>query len=108
MNPWYNNYLFSIKSNTTLFNTDMVLYFIDKCIRTHNIPDQLIDRNVRIDYGKLKHFITIDKDNARVTNGNFNRLKEIIEKGEIDSPELIESFPVEKMSHTKNFLSLLY
>jgi hypothetical protein len=108
MNPWYNNYLFSIKSNTTLFNTDMVLYFIDKCIRTHNIPDQLIDQNVRIDYGKLKHFITIDKDNARVTNGNFNRLKEIIEKGEIDSPELIESFPVEKMSHTKNFLSLLY
>jgi hypothetical protein len=108
MNPWYNNYLFSKKSKTTLFNSDMVLYFIDKCIRTHNIPDQLIDQNVRIDYGKLRYFITIDSDKGRATNGNFNRLREIIEKGEIDSPELIESFSVEKLADTKNFLSLLF
>ena len=108
MDSWYNNYLFSKGAKRKLFNTDMVLYFIDKYIRNNRIPDQLIDQNVRIDYGKLRHLITIDSDRGRLINGNFSRFREVIEKGEIDSPQLIESFPVEKLSDTKNFLSLLF
>jgi len=108
MNAWYNNYLFSKKSKTTLFNSDMVLYFIDLYKNGFDVPDNLIDRNVRIDYGKLRHLIIIDSEKGKLPNGNFNRLKEIIEKGEIKSKEIVEGFPVEKITHTKNFLSLLF
>lgn len=107
MNTWYNNYIFSKKSTTTLFNSDMILYFLDECIRNHDIPDELIDQNVRIDYGKLRHLIIIDKDKGRVTNGNFTRLQQIIEKGEMVS-DIAKGFPVEKLIDTRNFLSLLF
>jgi hypothetical protein len=80
MNEWYDNYIFSKKSKTTVYNSDMALYFIDKCIRSHDIPDQLIDRNVRIDYGKLRHLMVIDSDRQKLTNGNFSRLKQIDRK----------------------------
>jgi hypothetical protein len=107
MNPWYNNYIFSKKSTTKLFNSDMILYFLDECIRNRDIPDELIDQNVRIDYGKLRHLIIIDKDKGSVTNGNFTRLRQIIEKGEIVS-DIAKGFPVEKLIDTGNFLSLLF
>ncbi|MCP5106357.1 MAG: AAA family ATPase [bacterium] len=108
MGTWYNNYAFAKKAETTVFNSDMVLYFIDKCIRTHDIPDNLIDRNVRIDYGKLRHLIIIDNEKGTLPNGNFSRLKQIIEKDEIETTGISEGFPVEKITHTKNFLSLLF
>lgn len=107
MNAWYNNYIFSKKSTTKLFNSDMILYFLDECTRNQDIPDELIDQNVRIDYGKLRHLIIIDKDKGRFTNGNFTRLQQIIEKGEIVS-DIAKGFPVEKLMDTRNFLSLLF
>jgi hypothetical protein len=85
----------------------MILYFLDECIRNRDIPDELIDQNVRIDYGKLRHLIIIDKDKGRVTNGNFTRLQQIIEKGEIVT-DIARGFPVEKLIDTRNFLSLLF
>ncbi len=103
MNAWYNNYIFSKDSKTTLFNSDMVLYFIDKYIRHSKIPDNLIDRNVRIDYGKLRHLIAIDSDRKTLTNSHFSRLKQIIEESEIES-DLVEGFPVEKLIHAENFI----
>jgi hypothetical protein len=107
MNDWYNHYVFSKKTATKLFNSDMVLYFLDECIRNRDIPDELIDPNVRIDYRKLRHLIIIDSEKGRVTNGNFSRLKQIIETGEIRS-DLVKGFPVDKLNDTKNFLSLLF
>ena len=80
----------------------MVLYFLDECIRNQDIPDDLIDQNVKIDYGKLRHLIVIDSARGRLTNGNFSRLKQIIEKGEIQS-DIAKGFPVKKLIHTKNF-----
>ena len=107
MNAWYNNYIFSKDAKTTLFNSDMVLYFMDKYMGNSKIPDNLIDRNVRIDYGKLRHLIVIDSDRKTLTNGNFSRLKQIIEENRIES-ELVEGFPVDKLTHTGNFISLLF
>jgi hypothetical protein len=107
MTTWYNNYIFSKKSTTKLFNSDMILYFLDECTRNQDIPDELIDQNVRIDYGKLRHLIIIDKDKDKFTNGNFTRLQQIIEKGEIVS-DIAKGFPLEKLIDTRNFLSLLF
>ena len=107
MTEWYGNYLFSQKDNVNLYNPDMVLYFIDKCILGHDIPEELIDQNVRIDYGKLRHLIILDRDESKTTNGNFSKLKQIIEEEEIVS-NLVTGFPVKRLTHTENFISLLF
>ena len=102
MQLWYNNYCFSHKSQQSVFNPDMVFYFMHSCIDSGNMPDELIDQNVRIDYGKLRHLILVDKR----FNGNFSRLKEIMEKGRITS-SVISSFPLEAIIQPENFISLL-
>ncbi|MCP5102844.1 MAG: AAA family ATPase, partial [bacterium] len=81
MTQWYGNYRFSEDDEIRLFNSDMVLYFLDNYMERQNLFEELIDRNVRIDYGKLRHLIIVDRDSAgKATkpevNGNFSRLRE--------------------------------
>jgi hypothetical protein len=106
---WYGNYLFSKYSNLNerLYNPDMVLYFLKEYFKTQSLPDDLIDLNVRIDYDKLRHLIIVDKGKIKTPNGNFSKLKEIIEKGETSSI-LEKGFPLEKLMDSKNFKSLLF
>lgn len=107
MTEWYGNYIFSEDDNEKLFNPDMVLYFLDNYMPYNELPKNLIDKNVRIDYDKLKYLILIDQAKRKTTNGNFERLKEIIEKGEI-STEIKEGFPLEQLPARENFISLLF
>ncbi|HLP48046.1 MAG TPA: AAA family ATPase [Candidatus Kapabacteria bacterium] len=109
MTEWYGNYLFSEygDGDTRMFNSDMVLYFMDNYFIKYNIPLDLIDRNVRIDYKKLKHLIILDRGKTKVTNGNFSKLKEIIEEGGT-SAKIVKGFPLENMMDANNFKSLLF
>ena len=60
MEEWYDNYCFAKACiGEKVFNSDMVLYFIESYIRNKEYPDILIDSNVRTDYGKLRHFIIL-------------------------------------------------
>jgi hypothetical protein len=102
MSKWYNNYRFAEDTQRDVYNPDMVLYFTDKVIGTGKLPKELIDQNVRMDYGKLRHLILVDKR----FNGNFSRLKEIMEKGRITS-SVTSSFPLEAIIQPENFISLL-
>jgi len=103
MKDWYNNYRFSSDAESVLFNSDMVLYFVQQAMKGRKIPQNLIDQNIKIDYKKLRFLMTIDKQ----LNGNFNRLKSIIEDQEIVS-NIEYSFPVEELTRQENFISLLY
>jgi len=109
MTNWYGNYRFSRKDDEELFNSDMILYFLDNYMTGKELPDDLIDRNVRIDYGKLKHLIIIDKSKNKTPtpNGNFSKLKEIIENGGTSS-NIAKGFPLDKLVDAKNFKSLLF
>ena len=107
MTEWYGNYLFSEMDKVKLFNPDMVLYFIDNYLSQKTIPNDLIDRNVRMDYGKLKHLIIMDRGETKTTNGNFSKLKEIIEEGGTSSV-ISKGFPLEEMMNPDNFKSLLF
>ncbi|MCP4147814.1 MAG: AAA family ATPase [bacterium] len=106
---WYGNYQFSEDGDDIkMFNSDMILYFIDHYISKNKIPSDLIDRNVRIDYGKLRHLIIVDRKNTKpFTNGNFSKLKQIIEEGGTSS-EVVKGFPLEQVTDAKNFKSLLF
>jgi hypothetical protein len=109
MTQWYGNYLFSKKDNVRMFNSDMVLYFIDHYMSGKDLPDDLIDWNVRIDYGKLRHLIMVDRDKTKppTPNGNFSKLKEIIEEGSTIS-NIVKGFPLENLTDAENFKSLLF
>jgi len=47
MKQWYNNYCFAPDTQTVLFNTDMVLYFVQQAMKGTKFPKKLIDQNVR-------------------------------------------------------------
>ncbi len=107
MNQWYNHYKFALRSNSEIFNTVLVLYFLREYLKESRIPDQLIDNNARIDYMKLRYLIISDKKGTPQTNGNFSQLRQIIETGSVHS-KIAVSFPVEELVDPTNFISLLY
>ncbi|MCP4221249.1 MAG: AAA family ATPase, partial [bacterium] len=106
---WYGNYLFSEDAQNRLYNSDMILYFLREYMRKSGIPANMIDRNVRIDYGKLRHLIIMDEQEEKrpTVNGNFSKLKQIMADGET-STQLVSGFSLDKLTHPENFKSLLY
>ena len=126
MREWYDGYRFAKRTEETVYNTDMVLYFLDAAVPNKPMPDDLIDVNVRIDYGKLRHLLTVSRGQAqannvrrsaaRVTekagaarqlNGNFDVLRRVVGEGQADA-EIQASFPLERLGQRDNFLSLLH
>ena len=107
MRPWYNNYLFSEDREEKLYNSDMALYFISEYITCNKIPKDMLDQNIRTDYKKLKYLIITDMEGRYRVNGNFEKLKIILEEGEISS-NITRSFPVDRIINPENFISILY
>ena len=103
MREWYNGYRFAKSAQGGLYNTDMVLYFLNESIPNRGMPDELIDVNVRIDYGKLRHLLTVN----RQLNGNFDLLRHVIGEQQVDS-NIQLSFPLDQLDQRENFLSLLH
>ena len=108
MKIWYDGYCFAQEigasvSGVRIYNSTLVWHFVKQAIREMKIPRQLIDANMRIDYGKLRHLLTVD----RHLNGNFSQLRSIIENGETVS-EVVSSFPLEKLAKPENFVSQLH
>ena len=103
MREWYNGYRFSEEAEGDLYNTDMVLYFLAESMPNKKAPRELIDTNVRIDYGKLRHLLTVN----RQLNGNFDLLRHIIGQEQVNTPIQL-SFPLNQLDQRENFLSLLH
>nr|WP_163211371.1 ATP-binding protein [Bacteroides sp. 519] len=104
MKPWYDNYCFSTKSlSESMYNSDMALYYISHCLRSGYPPEEMIDKNIRTDYNKLRHLIKIDKELGQ----NFSVIREIVETGQTTAL-LNSGFSVEQMVDPNNFKSLLY
>ena len=104
MGEWYNGYRFAEDADTDLYNTDMVLYYLKHSIPNRSVPTYLIDTNVRIDYGKLRHLLVV----GRQLNGNFDLLREVIGEGRKDLPRIQPGFPLKQLTDRQNFLSLLH
>ena len=103
MREWYNGYRFSSGASNDLYNTDMVLYYLREAIPNEAPPDDLIDTNVRIDYGKLRHLLVT----GRRLNGNFDLLRHVIAEGRAESP-IQAGFPLARLTRRENFLSLMH
>ena len=106
MKPWYDNYCFSedaLRTQSRVFNCDMVLYYLRNYIETGESPRQMIDPNTKTDYNKMKKLLQLDK-----LDGNRKGvIYEIVEQGEIIS-NLETTFPAETLTNPKMFVSLLF
>ena len=108
MREWYDGYRFAATAPNVVYNTDMVLYYLEQSVPNDPGPQELIDDNVRIDYGKLRHLLTAGRQiDSPDLNGNFDLLREVISEGHADS-KIVSSFPLKRLSKRENFLSLLH
>ena len=105
MKPWYDNYCFATKAlkEPSMYNSDMVLFFMNHYMLNKDVPDTMLDANIRTDYNKLRHLIHIDKTFGE----NASVVQEIIEKGSTTG-FIADSFPAEDIIKPENFKSLLY
>ena len=106
MKPWYDNYCFAVKSygKTTMYNSVMVLNFISNYIdNEYDIPDSMVEANIRIDYDKLRMLIRHDKEFAH----DASIIQQLVTQGFVIGT-LNENFPAERINDPDNFLSLLF
>ncbi|MBD9093928.1 MAG: AAA family ATPase [Bacteroides oleiciplenus] len=106
MKPWYDNYCFAEKSygSTTMYNSNMVLYFVDNYIRNEgNMPRNMIEENIRVDYNKLRMLIRKDKEFAH----DASTIQTLVQQGYVTG-ELKTGFPAEAIAEPDNFVSLLF
>ena len=62
MSEWYDGYRFAKGASESLYNTNMVLYYLKHSIPRKPGPEHLIDTNVRTDYAKLRHLVTVNRE----------------------------------------------
>ena len=106
MKPWYDNYCFAEQSygSTTMYNSNMVLYFVDNYIRNRGyMPRNMVEENIRVDYNKLRMLIRKDKEFTH----DASTIQTLVQQGYITG-ELKTGFPAETIAEPDNFISLLF
>ena len=103
MRDWYDGYRFAVHAERSVYNTDMVLYYLNKSVPNRPPPDHLIDMNVRVDYGKLRHLLVV----GRQLNGNFDLLRHVAGEERV-ACDVQPGFPLERLTRREHFLSLLH
>ena len=106
MKPWYDNYCFaeeSLRTDPKMFNSDMVLYYMNNQITFGTSPKAMLDTNTRTDYTKLKRLVQLEGMGTE----QHNTLQQIAAEGSIVA-DLHMSFPAEHIFDEGNFVSLLY
>lgn len=105
MKPWYDNYCFAEEcyGETTMYKSNMVLYFVKNYIQRGKAPRDMVEDNIRIDYEKLRMFIRKDKEFAYDAS-----IIQTLVKQEYITGELKKGFPAANITNPDNFVSLLY
>jgi len=105
MKPWYDNYCFAEEcyGETTMYNSNMVLYFVKNYIQRGKAPRNMVEDNIRMDYEKLRMLIRKDKEFAH----DASIIQTLVKQGYITG-ELKRGFPASGMVNHDNFVSLLF
>ncbi len=99
LNKNYNGYLFNIKAKNRVYNPGMTFYFFQQCIANKEYTDNLIDDNIKTDYGRLNR-LTANQENKKI-------LEEII-KNENVTASIATRFSFDTMYDREYFVSLLF
>jgi hypothetical protein len=100
----YNGYRFSEHASERMYNSVLVLYFLSELATTGRYPEQMLDLNVRTDYGRLQRIATL----AGAAGEETRALLETILTEERIASRLVEQFGVQNMHSREQLVSLFY
>jgi hypothetical protein len=106
MTIWYDGYCFSeeaLGTGSEMFNSCMVIRYVDYYIHHGKPTKNLLDPNTKTDYEKMKQLLKLDTKAAE--RGSV--LLKIAQTG-YSYGTIADSFPAEQLLDPQNFLSLLY
>jgi hypothetical protein len=99
---WYNGYRFHAQASETVFNANMVLYFVKNFrLRDCTYPRQMLDENIASDYSKIMGLFSIGN-----RDDNFAVLDELVSQGAVTAQQQ-RKFDFEKSFGRDDFISLL-
>ncbi|MDR3252828.1 MAG: ATP-binding protein [Tannerella sp.] len=99
MEAYYNGYLFHKDGKNRVYNPTMILYFFSQIIDFGKPPKNIIDLNLKTDYGRLQNLLK--NENNRET------LIQIVKDGCIVA-DVVEKFSADMMNDDEYFVSLLF
>lgn len=92
MKLYYNGYLFSEGGRERVFNSNMVLYFLNSIVTKGQYPQSMLDFNMKTDYKKIEELAFNFQDEESLQN--------IISQGTVTT-HLVEKFNLEYMYSNK-------
>jgi len=104
--PWYDNYCFakdSFGKEPSMFNSDMVCYYMSTLVNTGSKPEGMVDPNTKTDCKKLRNLIEI----GNMTEERRQIIYDIVHTGYTIST-INSYFPAESITDEDNFISLLF
>ncbi|MDR2384036.1 MAG: AAA family ATPase, partial [Tannerella sp.] len=99
MKTYYDGYLFHKDGENRVYNPSMILYFFNEILCDKKAPQNILDENLKTDYGRLQRLATNDK--------NKQTLIDIIKKGGIVT-DIIPKFSIDRLYDDEYFVSLLF
>ncbi|MDR2621935.1 MAG: ATP-binding protein [Dysgonamonadaceae bacterium] len=96
---YYNGYLFHKNGLHRVYNPAMMLYFFEQILRHRKPPEDIIDLNLKTDYGRLRRLV--QNDNNRET------LIQIMKENGIVA-EILRKFSIDVLNDDDYFVSLLF
>jgi hypothetical protein len=106
MTEWYDGYCFSedaLESGQKIYNSTMVINYLQNYIEKGHAPKSLLDINTRTDYAKLHQLLHLDQLNG----DRKSVIMEIAQKG-YTYGNIEESFPAHRLTDPMIFTSLLF
>jgi hypothetical protein len=98
MEVLYNGYLFHQDGEHRVYNPSMMLYLFDSILSDGSV-ENIIDNNLKMDYGKLKRLIQ--------NENNREQLIQIVQENTILS-EIVSTFSIDNLHDNEYFVSLLF
>jgi hypothetical protein len=99
MEAYYNGYLFHKDGQHRVYNPAMMLYFFEQILRHRKPPEDIIDLNLKTDYGRLRRLVQNDT--------NREVLIRIMKEGGIIA-EVLRKFSIDMLNDDDYFVSLLF
>lgn len=102
LKDWYDGYKFNHKMKKSLYNPNMVLYFLSHYQEYGESPEEMLDTNIASDYHKVRRLIMVQTPKA-----NQKILEKIITE-KVVRGRLNQQFSFAKIFRANDFLSLLF
>ncbi len=102
MKSWYNGYIFEIDATHRIYNSDMVLYFLNQLSADRGYPRTLLDKNIASDYSKIARLFKIGNETENL------QVLEVLINEEVVHGNITELFNSSIKFTQEDLISLLY